>query len=89
MSSVTAVARDSSVVVEIGGLPIRLRCNDPAFLLQIHERYAGYVSSTNEASFDFDLELAPPGHRIRGRRSERHVPCGNLADGARRFSRRI
>ncbi|HEX3371560.1 MAG TPA: hypothetical protein VHS08_03535 [Candidatus Acidoferrales bacterium] len=61
MSSVTAVARDSSVVVEIGGLPIRLRCDDPAFLLQIHERYAGYVSSSNVASFEFHLELAPPG----------------------------
>ncbi len=61
MSSVKAVALTSGVVVEIGGLPIRLRCDDPAFLLQIHERYAGYVSSSHDASFDFDIELAPPG----------------------------
>ena len=55
------VARSSSVVVEIGGLPIRLHCDDPAFVLQIQERYTGYVSSSNDASFDFEIELAPPG----------------------------
>jgi hypothetical protein len=59
--SVTAVAQSSSVVVEIGGLPIRLHCDDPAFVRQIRERYTGYVSSSNEAGFDFEIELAPPG----------------------------
>jgi len=57
----TAKPKVSDVVVEIGGLPIRLRCDDPAFVLQIQERYAGYVVASNEASFDFDIELAPPG----------------------------
>src|SRR5579872_7297917 len=57
----TAVARSSSVVVEIGGLPIRLRCESPEFLHQIEERYAGYVGSLNDAGFDFEIELAPPG----------------------------
>jgi len=57
----TAVARSSSVVVEIGGLPIRLRCESPEFLHQIEERYAGYVGSSNDAGFDFEIELAPPG----------------------------
>ena len=61
MPSVTAVAQSSSVVVEIGGLPIRLRCDNPAFLLQIEERYAGYVGSSNDAAFDFEIELAPSG----------------------------
>ena len=60
MSGVTTAARGSSVV-EIGGLPIRLRCGDPAFLGLIQERYAGYVSSSNDARFDFEIELAPPG----------------------------
>jgi len=59
MPSVMAVARRSSVVVEIGGLPIRLRCGDPAFIDLLVERYAGYVSSSNDASFEFDIELAP------------------------------
>jgi hypothetical protein len=58
---VTAVAQRSGVVVEIGGLPIRLRCDNPAFVRLIEERYAGFLSSSNDASFDFEIELAPPG----------------------------
>ena len=65
MPSVMAAAQSSSVVVEIGGLPIRLHCGDPAFIRQIEERYAGYMSSTNEASFDFEIDLAPPGTKSR------------------------
>jgi hypothetical protein len=53
----------SSVIVEIGGLPIRLRCENPEFVRQIEERYAGYLSSADEARFDFEIELAPPGTR--------------------------
>jgi len=60
MPAVMAAAQRCSVVVDIGGLPIRLRCDDPAFIRQLNERYAGYVSSTNEANFDFKIELAPP-----------------------------
>jgi hypothetical protein len=56
----TAAAQTSGVVVEIGGLPIRLRCSSPTFLQQIQERYAGYVGSSNDAGFDFEIELAPP-----------------------------
>src|ERR1019366_9832337 len=65
MPGVMAAVQRSSVVVEIGGLPIRLRCDDPAFIRLIIERYAGYVSSSNDASFEFDVELAPPGTESR------------------------
>jgi len=58
---VTAVMQSSSVVVAIGGLPIRLRCDNPDFVRLIEERYAGFVNSSDEASFDFEIELAPPG----------------------------
>ncbi|MBZ5698602.1 MAG: hypothetical protein LAN18_08645 [Acidobacteriia bacterium] len=61
MPGVMAAAQRSDVVVEIGGLPIRLRCDDPAFIRLIIERYAGYVSSSNDTGFEFDIELAPPG----------------------------
>ena len=61
MSRMTAVAQRTSVVVEIGGLPIRLHCDDPAFVRLIQERYDGFVSSSEEAGFDFDVELAAPG----------------------------
>jgi hypothetical protein len=58
--TLTAVTQRSDVVVEIGGLPIRLRCEDPAFIRLLINRYAGYISSTSEADFDFEIELAPP-----------------------------
>jgi hypothetical protein len=61
MPAVEAVCQLTDVVVEIGGLPIRLRSTDPAFLGLIQRRYAGYVNPTGDASFDFDVELAPPG----------------------------
>jgi hypothetical protein len=58
---VIAAAQRSDVVIEIGGLPIRLNCKDPSFVRLIQTRYAGYVSASSEASFEFDIELAPPG----------------------------
>ncbi len=61
MPGVTAASQRSGVVVEIGGLPIRLRCDSQEFLRQILERYAGYISSSNDAKFDFEIHLAPPG----------------------------
>jgi len=58
---VKAATQRCDVVVEIGGLPIRLHCDDAAFLHMIRERYTGYVSPSNDASFDLEIELAPPG----------------------------
>jgi hypothetical protein len=57
---VKAATERADVVVEIGGLPIRLRSGNPDFLRLIEERYAGYVSASDRASFEFDVELAPP-----------------------------
>jgi len=58
---VTAITQSSSVVVEIGSLPIRLHCDNAVFLQQIRERYAGYLGSRDSAGFDFEIELASPG----------------------------
>jgi hypothetical protein len=49
-----------SVVITIGGVPIRVNTTDTDFLEVLHERYAGFVSSDLHAEFDFDVELAPP-----------------------------
>ncbi|HXP81115.1 MAG TPA: hypothetical protein VN976_14515 [Verrucomicrobiae bacterium] len=58
MPGVMPATQSCAVVVEIGGLPIRLRCADHDFVRQIEERYAGFLSSSNDASFDFEIELA-------------------------------
>lgn len=60
-----AATQRCEVVVEIGGLPIRLRCDNSAFLHTIRERYAGYVSASGSASFDLEIELASPGTESR------------------------
>jgi hypothetical protein len=61
MPNVTAAAQRSGVVVDIGGLTIGLRCDEPAFNRLVMERYAGYISSSAEANFDFEIELIPQG----------------------------
>src|SRR5207237_9533076 len=61
MPRVTAVTESCGVVVEIGGIPIRLRCADRDFVRQIEERYAGFLSSSSDVSFDFEIELASKG----------------------------
>jgi hypothetical protein len=62
---VKAAKQRSDVVVEIGGLPIRVRSSDPDFISLIQQRYSGYTSSASDAHFDFDIELAPPGTESR------------------------
>lgn len=61
MPSVTAAMPDCSPVVEIGGVPIRIRCNEPDFARMVQNRYSGYVSFPDDAGFEFEMELAPQG----------------------------
>jgi hypothetical protein len=50
-----------SLIIEIGGMPVRVHTTDPAFLSLLRERYDGFVTSSQggEAEIDFDIELAP------------------------------
>ncbi len=64
MVNVSAATQRSRVVVEIGGLPIYLHCDNPAFIRLLMERYAGYIGDSKEAAFDFDIELAAPGAKF-------------------------
>jgi hypothetical protein len=52
--------RGRDVVVDIGGLPVRLWVDDPAFLRLLEERYAGFLTASGEAMFEFTINLAPP-----------------------------
>jgi hypothetical protein len=63
MPGVMTAAQRSSVVVEIGGLPIALHCDDSAFVHSIEERYAGYVGSSDRATFDFEIAVGPPSQK--------------------------
>jgi len=46
-----------SVVIEIGEMPVRVNTTDSRFLSLLQDRYAGYVSSTEDAEIEFDVEL--------------------------------
>src|SRR3989304_5140716 len=61
MSGRATATERFDVVIAIGGLPIRIRVDDPAFLGLLQERYVGFVSSSRRAKFEFEIDLAPPG----------------------------
>ena len=49
-----------SLVIEIGGLPVRVNTTDPDFLSLLQERYAGFVSDSVQAEVEFDVDLVAP-----------------------------
>jgi hypothetical protein len=49
-----------SVVIAIGGVPVRVNTRDADFLEMLENRYAGFLSADAEAEFDFDVDLATP-----------------------------
>jgi len=60
LPGVTTTTQRSDVVVEIGGVPIRLCSDDPAFIRLVQNRYKGFVSSSEDASFEFEVQLTQP-----------------------------
>jgi hypothetical protein len=48
-----------SVVIAIGGVPVRLNTTDPDFLELLHNRYAGFINE-QEAEFEFEVNLSAP-----------------------------
>ena len=49
-----------SLVIEIGGMPVRVNTFDPAFLELLERRYSGFVNDSGDAEIEFDVELTPP-----------------------------
>lgn len=48
-----------SVTVQIGEIPIELRCADAPFCNEIEGRYAGFLSSSSHPEYCFDIHLEP------------------------------
>lgn len=78
------------VVIGIGGLPVRVRTQDPAFSRMLKERYAGFLNPRCPAEA-FDLLLACQGgflvHSASGVRNGRACLFSGLS-GAGWFSNR-
>jgi len=49
-----------SVVIGIGGVPVRVNTTDADFLELLEKRYAGFVGEQTRAEYDFDVDLRPP-----------------------------
>jgi hypothetical protein len=49
-----------TLVIEIGGMPVRVNTNDPDFLAILPDRYAGFVSESDsqDAEVEFDVEIS-------------------------------
>ena len=58
MSELAAAIERLSLVIEIGGMPVRVNTTDPKFLEMLQYRYAGFLGTTDHAEVDFDIELA-------------------------------
>jgi hypothetical protein len=48
-----------SLIIKIGGIPVRVNTTDPGFLAMLQDRYAGFVASSEYAEIEFDVDLSP------------------------------
>jgi hypothetical protein len=46
-----------SLVIEVGGVPVRVNTGDPAFLQMLEDRYAGFIGKPGKAEIEFDVEI--------------------------------
>ncbi len=60
MSGLATSVERYSVVIAIGGVPVRVNTTDPDFIEMLENRYSGFVSAESQAEFDFDVDLTPP-----------------------------
>jgi hypothetical protein len=51
-----------TVVIEIGGMPIRVNTTDADFLGILQNRYSGFISDSERAEVEFDVDLIQPNH---------------------------
>ena len=49
-----------SLIIEIGGIPVRVNTSDRDFLTMLEHRYAGYVVPGQAAEIEFDIQLSAP-----------------------------
>ena len=59
MPEVATQVERLSLVITIGGVPIRVNTTSPDFLSMLHERYSGFVDGSDRAEIEFDINLIP------------------------------
>lgn len=61
MPESTAEVERLSLVIEIGGVPIRVNTTDAAYLALLEDRYSGFLTPSEDAEIEFDVELTQSG----------------------------
>src|SRR5262250_625366 len=59
MRGITQVAVDG-VAIEIGGMPIVLRSHDEGFRRMLQDRYSGFLGTSRNPRFEFQITLQAP-----------------------------
>jgi len=57
MTHTSQIAASDAVAIEIGGMAIALRTQDLAFRQLLENRYAGFIKSSPNPQFEFDIDL--------------------------------
>ena len=60
MPELAAEVERLSLVIAIGGMPVRVNTTDPAFLDILQDRYAGFLGASGRAEIELDVEVTPP-----------------------------
>ncbi|HTS34795.1 MAG TPA: hypothetical protein VMH04_03925 [Candidatus Solibacter sp.] len=60
MPELTAEVDRLSLVIDIGGMPVRVNTVDPGFVAILQQRYSGFVGESDQPEIEFDVELTSP-----------------------------
>jgi len=60
LAQLTTEIERLSLIIAIGGMPVRVHTSDPDFLNLLQNRYAGFISDADRAEIEFDVELQEP-----------------------------
>jgi hypothetical protein len=64
MTAARAISTQESVSIEIGGIPICLRTNAPSFHRMIENRYGDFVTGSEKAQIEFEVDVCDPRERV-------------------------
>jgi hypothetical protein len=76
-----------SIAIAIGGTSVRVNTSNPSFLRILEERYAGFLSESESAAFDFDVELIDPAANDVASGDARAELCVSLDSGQWKIER--
>lgn len=54
------IAAAHDIIIGIGGVPVKVRCESPQFLRMLETRYSGFLSPESDSVIELDVDLVPP-----------------------------